>query len=114
MTLTQLLVPTLANQLTALAAWLDKGEAHAAAQNMTGQELLGVRLAVDMFPLHSQVRIAAFQAQEAIFRLRGQDTPAAICWRMRSPSWAGWVRTSSTRPPTGRSPMRCRWAWCST
>jgi hypothetical protein len=78
MTLTQLLVPTLANQLTALAAWLDKGEAHAAAQNMTGQELLGVRLAVDMFPLHSQVRIAAFQAQEAIFRLRGQDTPAAI------------------------------------
>ncbi|GLR46527.1 DUF1993 family protein [Sphingomonas astaxanthinifaciens] len=77
MTLTTLLIPTFRHQLTALRAWLDKGEAHAAAQGMSEAELLGVRLAVDMFPLHSQVRIAAFLVQETVHRLRGEDTPAA-------------------------------------
>ncbi|GAA4032811.1 DUF1993 domain-containing protein [Sphingomonas rosea] len=82
MTLTAMLVPTLVHQLGALRAWLDKGEAHAAAQGMTEAELLGVRLAVDMFPLHSQVRVAAFLAQEAIHRLRGTETPAEVVdWR---------------------------------
>jgi hypothetical protein len=76
--LTQLLIPTLANQLTALAAWLDKGEAHAAAQNMTEQDLLGVRLAVDMFPLGTQLRFAAYLAQEAVHRLRAEEVPAEI------------------------------------
>lgn len=74
--ITQLLVPTLANQLGALRQWLDKGEAHAAAHGHDPQALLAVRLAVDMFPLHSQVRIAAFQAREAIHRLRGENTPS--------------------------------------
>nr|WP_314442190.1 DUF1993 domain-containing protein [uncultured Sphingomonas sp.] len=73
--ITQLLVPTLVNQLTALGQWLDKGEAHATAHGHDPQALLGVRLAVDMFPLHSQVRIAAFQAREAVHRLRGEETP---------------------------------------
>jgi hypothetical protein len=76
MTLTQILVPTLTNQLGALSGWLSKGEAHAAAHGHDAEALLAVRLAVDMFPLHSQVRIAAFQAREAIHRLRGEDTPA--------------------------------------
>jgi hypothetical protein len=78
MTLTQLLVPTLVNQLGALTGWLDKGEAHALAHGNDPQALLAVRLAVDMFPLHSQVRISAFQAREAIHRLRGEETPAEI------------------------------------
>lgn len=77
MTLTSLLVPTFRHQLGALSAWLDKGAAHAAAQGMSEADLLGVRLAVDMFPLHSQVRVAAFLVQEAIHRLLGQETPAA-------------------------------------
>ena len=75
--LTQLLVPSLVNQLTALPQWLDKGEAHARDHGHDPEALLGVRLAVDMFPLHSQIRVAAFQAQEAIHRLRGEETPAA-------------------------------------
>ena len=76
--ITDLLVSTLLHQLTALSAWLDKGEAHARAQGSDPQDLLRVRLAVDMFPLHSQVRVAAFQAQEAVYRLRGEETPAAV------------------------------------
>ncbi|NJC05061.1 hypothetical protein GGQ97_000854 [Sphingomonas kaistensis] len=74
--LTQLLVPSLVNQLTALPQWLDKGEAHALAHGNDPADLLAVRLAVDMFPLHSQLRVIAFQAQEAIWRLRGEETPA--------------------------------------
>ncbi|GAA4024982.1 DUF1993 domain-containing protein [Sphingomonas swuensis] len=77
MTLTDLLVPTLSNQLIALGGWLDKGEAHARAHGNDPEDLLAVRLAVDMFPLHSQVRIAAFLAQEAVHRLRGEETPEA-------------------------------------
>lgn len=75
--LTELLVPTLVHHLSALPQWLDKGEAHAAAHGNDPEALLGVRLAVDMFPLHSQIRVAAFQAQDAIYRLRGEETPEA-------------------------------------
>jgi uncharacterized protein len=77
MNLTALLIPTFLNQLTALAGWLDKGEAHALAHGNDPDALLAVRLAVDMFPLHSQVRIAAFQCREAVHRLRGEELPAA-------------------------------------
>lgn len=73
--ITQLLIPTLTHQLTALGQWLDKGEAHALAHGNDPLDLLRVRLAVDMFPLHSQYRVAAFQAQEAVWRLRGGEAP---------------------------------------
>jgi len=75
--LTDLIVPTFRNQLTALTQWLDKGEAHARAQGSDPEDLLGLRLAVDMFPLGTQCRFAAFLAQEAVHRLRGEDTPEA-------------------------------------
>lgn len=75
--LTQLLVPALINQLTALTGWLDKGEAHALAHDNDPNDLLAVRLAVDMFPLGTQLRFAAYLAQEAVCRLRGAEVPAA-------------------------------------
>jgi len=78
MNLTTLLIPTFLHQLTALSGWLDKGEAHAATHGNDPDALLAVRLAVDMFPLHSQVRVVAFQCQEAVHRLRGEETPADI------------------------------------
>ena len=78
MTLTDLLVPTFRNQLTALLGWLDKGEAHARAHNNKPDDLLSVRLAADMFPLGTQLRFAAFLAQEAVHRLRGQEVPAEL------------------------------------
>jgi hypothetical protein len=78
MNLTQLLIPTFRNQLTALTGWLDKGEAHARAQGSNPDDLLAVRLAVDMFPLGTQLRFAAFLAQEPIHLLRHQELPPEL------------------------------------
>ena len=78
MNLTQLLIPALTNQLTALLGWLDKAEAFAAGRGDNPADLLALRLAPDMWPLASQLRVAAFQAQEPLYRLRGLDTPDEV------------------------------------
>jgi hypothetical protein len=78
MRLTNLLVPTLINQLTALLGWLDKAETFAAEQGESPDGLLGLRLAPDMFPLTTQLRFLAFQAQEPVYRLRGETVPEAV------------------------------------
>ena len=78
MNLTQLLVPAVSNQLSALAGWLDKAKEHAAGRGESPDALLALRLAPDMWPLAAQVRIAAFQAQEPVYRLRGQAVPDAV------------------------------------
>jgi hypothetical protein len=78
MNLTALLIPTLTNQLRALSGWLDKAEAFAAARGENPDRLLALRLAPDMFPLATQLRFAAFQAQEPAHRLRGEPVPDAV------------------------------------
>ena len=78
MTLTALLIPTLTNQLRALLGWLDKAEAFAAERGEGPDALLGLRLAPDMFPLTTQIRFLAFQAQEPVWRLRGEAVPEAV------------------------------------
>ena len=78
MNLTALLVPTLTNQLRALSGWLDKAEAFASGREERPDALLGARLAPDMWPLASQIRILAFQAQEPVYRLRGEPVPPAL------------------------------------
>lgn len=72
MTPTHLLVPTYRQMLRTLAGLLDKAEQQMPER---AEALLASRLADDMFPLASQVRFAAFQAQEATFRLRGVPVP---------------------------------------
>ncbi|MET0363453.1 MAG: DUF1993 domain-containing protein [Sphingobium sp.] len=74
MSLTTLLVPTYRQMLKTLSAWLDKAEAHPSA----GEALLSARLAPDMFPLSTQVRFACVQAQEGVYRLKGEDFPASV------------------------------------
>lgn len=76
MTLSDLVVPTYVQMLGALAQWLAKAE----AQRPDGgaEALLAARLAPDMFPLATQVRFACRQAQEGVFRLRGQDFPPSL------------------------------------
>lgn len=66
------MTPTYQHMLRTLSGLLDK-----ARQQMPDQAeaLLSARLANDMFPLATQVRFAAFQAQEAVFRLRGERNP---------------------------------------
>jgi uncharacterized protein len=75
MSLTELLVPTYRNLLKTLAGLLDKAAAQAQDE---AEVLLSARLAQDMFPLASQLRFAAFQAQEAVFRLTDRPVPEAI------------------------------------
>ena len=78
MQLTSLLVPTLTNQLRAVSGWLDKAEAFAAGRGESPDGLLLSRLADDMFPLTTQLRFLSFQAQEPVYRLRGEDVPEAV------------------------------------
>jgi hypothetical protein len=78
MRLTALLVPTISNQLRAVSGWLDKAEAFATGRGEGPDGLLSLRLAPDMFPLTTQLRFLAFQAQEPVYRLRGQAVPEAV------------------------------------
>ncbi len=74
MTLPDLLIPTYIQMLGALSAWLTKAE----AQDGIGDALMAARLAPDMFPLATQIRFACVQAQEGVYRLRGEDFPPSI------------------------------------
>lgn len=78
MDFTALLVASLSNQLAAVSGWLDKAEAFAGDRPGGPGALLGLRLAPDMFPLATQLRFLAFQAQEPVYRLRGLDVPDAV------------------------------------
>jgi hypothetical protein len=69
-------VPTYVQMLGALSAWLDKAQAQ--RPGGAAEALLVARLAPDMFPLATQVRFACVQAQEGIFRLRGEALPASV------------------------------------
>lgn len=75
MTLTNLLVPTYKQMLETLSSWLDKAEAQ---MDDGAVALLSARLSPDMFPLSTQIRFACVQAQEAVFRLKGDEFPASL------------------------------------
>ena len=70
-----LLAPTYVQMLTALSTWLDKAKAQLLDD---ADGILSARLAHDMFPLSTQVRFACVQAQEGMFRLRGEEFPASL------------------------------------
>ncbi|WP_339694114.1 DUF1993 domain-containing protein [uncultured Parasphingorhabdus sp.] len=76
MSFTKLLVPTYTQMLKALAGWLDKAQSQ--LPDTDSEALLSARLAPDMFPLSTQIRFACVQAQEAVFRLKGEVFPALI------------------------------------
>ena len=78
MKLTAFLVPALANQLGAVSGWLDKAEAFVADRGESAEALLSLRLAPDMYPLTTQLRFLAFQAQEPVYKLRGEEAPAPL------------------------------------
>ncbi len=69
-------VPVLLRGLSALAAVLNKAEAHAAERSITPAALLSARLFPDMFPLSGQVRSACDTAKRAIARLTAKEPPA--------------------------------------
>ena len=68
-------VPVFQRQLGAVLSWLDKAEAHAAARKFDTANYLQLRLAPDMLPLVSQIRIASDAAKSCVARLAGQEPP---------------------------------------
>ena len=68
-------VPVFERQLRGLAAWLDKAEAHAQARGFDTANYLQLRLAPDMLPFVSQIRIASDAAKGCVARLAGQEPP---------------------------------------
>ncbi|HEX8194347.1 MAG TPA: DUF1993 family protein, partial [Allosphingosinicella sp.] len=102
MHLTALLVPSLLNQLRAVSGWLDKTETFAGAEREGSLDaLLALRLAPDMFPLTTQLRFLAFQAQEPVYRLRGADVPDALL-EVRQEGRDGAERPGSWREARAR------------
>lgn len=83
---TALLVPTFTHMLQSLSAWLDKAAAHQRALGAELDDVLTKRLAADMFALAAQIRFTAFQAQEPVYRLRGDALPESLLEVRR----AGW------------------------
>ncbi len=76
MTLPDILKPTYVQMLTALSSWLDKAETQRPGGD--AEALLTACLAPDMFPLATQVRFACVQAQEGMYRIRGQAFPESV------------------------------------
>lgn len=62
-------------QLTQIDVWFEKTAAYAKTRNFDPNSLLNVRLAPDMLPLATQVRIACDTAKLAASRLTGKDAP---------------------------------------
>ncbi len=68
-------VPVFQRQLGAVLTWLDKAEVHAAARKFDTANYLQLRLAPDMLPLVSQIRIASDAAKGCVARLAGVEAP---------------------------------------
>ncbi len=76
MTPADLLLPTFESMLAALSGWLAKAESE--LPHADAQALLSARLAPDMFPLATQIRFACVQAQEGLYRLRGEEFAPSV------------------------------------
>jgi uncharacterized protein len=68
-------VPTVVKTLNNMLRWLDKAQAHAEARKFDPNNYLGLRLAPDMLPFVSQVRIACDNAKGCVARLGGVENP---------------------------------------
>jgi hypothetical protein len=68
-------VPALVRTLNAMLRWLEKAQAHAEARRFDTANYLGLRLAPDMLPFVSQVRIACDHAKGCAARLGGVEVP---------------------------------------
>jgi hypothetical protein len=68
-------VPTMRQILANMLVWLDKAAAHAEARRFPADNYLQLRLAPDMLPLASQIRIACDTAKRSVSRLTGIEVP---------------------------------------
>ena len=89
-TLTDLLVPTYKQNLNSALKWLEKIE------ESQVEVMLSNRLAPDMFPLATQLRFIAYQAQEAVYRVQGKDIPESVLQVAQEGRSLGAAATEST------------------
>ena len=75
MSMYQASMPGFLRTLRALSAILDKAAEHCRGKNADPAELIGARLAPDMFPFSRQVQIMTDHAKGAAARLSGRDNP---------------------------------------
>jgi hypothetical protein len=68
-------IPVFLRYLDRLAGLVDAAESHVRSHRIEAEELLTARLAPDMLPFETQVRIAANFALRASFPLVGRDIP---------------------------------------
>ncbi len=68
-------VPTMRQILANMLVWIDKAVAHAEARKFPADNYLQLRLAPDMLPLASQIRIACDTAKRSVARLTGLEVP---------------------------------------
>ena len=68
-------IPVSLRYLERLSGLIDAAESHVRSREMDAAELLTARLALDMLPFETQVRIAANFALRACFPLAGRDIP---------------------------------------
>jgi hypothetical protein len=78
MTISELLIPSFTQALRALSTWLDKAAEFEAEAGREPDEVMGLRIAPDMFPLATQVRFCCLGAQEFSYRLRGESLPESV------------------------------------
>ncbi|AMP08030.1 hypothetical protein CAter282_0206 [Collimonas arenae] len=71
----QISVPVFVRGLGILAAYLEKAEAHAKANNIDPAEMVNARLAPDMLTLAGQVQRASDTSKNAIGRLSSIEAP---------------------------------------
>lgn len=67
--------PIFLRTLNGMLAWLDKAQAHAEARKFDANNYLQLRLAPDMLPFVSQIRIASDAAKGCVARLAGVEAP---------------------------------------
>ena len=67
-------VPTYLQMIKGLSAQLTKAEAFASEKGLSPEDLMGARLAPDMFPLSTQVRFVCTQASDLLRHLTGADS----------------------------------------
>ena len=78
MELSSLVIPTYSQTLCALDAWLDKAAALEVEAARDPDQLMGLRLAPDMYPLATEVIFCCVQSREVVHRLRHEPPDSAM------------------------------------
>ena len=73
--MSQASVSIFTQQLTTISGLIDQAVEHCRAKEVSPSDLIGARLAPDMFPFSRQVQIATDHAKGATARLSGRDVP---------------------------------------